>query len=210
MKNQYCTFYLIRHGETEWNVKRIMQGHNDSPLTELGINQAKDLAKKLRHIHFDKIFSSDILRAKRTAEIIASERKLAVATTKLLRERTFGKYEGWTIDKYYKKFEQYFVENQKLSEIETYKRKPDADIESDEEIVNRLIIFIREVAVGFPGKTVLVVTHGGIMRGFLIHLGYGTRKELGGGAVKNTAYIKLLSDGVDFFIKEAMGIEKTR
>lgn len=205
--NNYCTFYLVRHGETDWNVKRIMQGHGDSPLTETGINQAKALAKKLKHTHFDKIFSSDILRAKRTAEIIAAERKLAVATTKLLRERTFGKYEGWSIDKYHKKFEQYFAENRKLSEIETYKRKPDTDIESDEEIVIRLITFIREMAVAFPGKTVLVVTHGGIMRGFLIHLGYKTRKELGWGTVKNTAYIKLLSDGVDFFIKEAEGVE---
>lgn len=206
----YTTFYLVRHGETEWNVKRIMQGRCDSPLTKLGINQAKDLVNKLKHIHFDKIFSSDILRAKRTAEIIAAERKLAIATTKLLRERTFGKYEGWLIDNYYKKFEQYFIENQKLSEIETYKRKPDIDIESDEEIVNRLITFIREVAVGFPGKTVLVVTHGGIMRGFLIHLGYGTRKELGWGSIKNTAYLKLLSDGVDFIIKETKGVKKNK
>lgn len=206
--NQYTTFYLVRHGETEWNVKKIIQGQTDSSLTKTGTVQAKNLAKKLKRVYFDKIFSSDLFRAKRTAEIIAAEKRLAVVTTKLLRERAFGKYEGWPIEKYYKNFEKYFVENKRLSDMEAYKRKPDKDIESDEEIVNRLITFIREVAIGYPGKTILVVTHGGIMRGFLIHLGYGTRKELPAGSIENTAYVKLLSDGTDFFIKEVVGVEK--
>ncbi len=45
-QNNYCTFYLVRHGQTEWNTKKIMQGHLDSPLTEKGIEQAKMTAKK--------------------------------------------------------------------------------------------------------------------------------------------------------------------
>ena len=75
---------------TEWNEIGLIQGHSDSPLTAQGITQAKELAKKLKNVKFDLIFSSDLLRAKRTAEIIALEHKLFVQTSKLLRERDFG------------------------------------------------------------------------------------------------------------------------
>ena len=60
------TIYIVRHGETKWNVKQLMQGHKDSPLTEKGIEQAEEIKKELKNIHFYRIFSSDLLRAKRT------------------------------------------------------------------------------------------------------------------------------------------------
>ncbi|MBI2630816.1 histidine phosphatase family protein [Candidatus Nomurabacteria bacterium] len=55
----YCTLYLVRHGETEWNVKKITQGQSESTLTENGIRQAEETAEKLKDIKFDAIFSSD-------------------------------------------------------------------------------------------------------------------------------------------------------
>ena len=58
MKN-YTIFYIVRHGETQWNVDCKMQGHLDIPLNGRGRIQAKDVAKKLRSIHFDLAFSSD-------------------------------------------------------------------------------------------------------------------------------------------------------
>lgn len=94
--NCFCMLYLVRHGETEWNEKKIIQGHADAPLTSVGIKQIEDVANEFKDVAFDVIFSSDLLRAKRSAEIIRLERDLAIQTSELLRERTYGHFEGKT------------------------------------------------------------------------------------------------------------------
>ena len=189
------------------NVKRILQGHSDFPLTEEGIKQVSILAKKLANIRFDHAFSSDLLRAKRTAEIIVLEHKLIVNTKKLLRERTFGRLEGRPYDDYErKKLRDAVLKYESLQDKEKFSFKFREDIESDEEIVMRFLVFLREVSIAYIGKNVLVVSHGGIMRALLIHLGFGTYKTLQPGAIKNLGYFKLESDGVVFFIKETEGI----
>src|SRR5574340_48950 len=96
----YCTLYIVRHGQTEWNVKKLMQGHTDIPLNKEGETQAREMAKKLRRIHFAAAYSSDLLRAKQTAELITLEKKIVVKTTKALRERFYGRLEGksWAND----------------------------------------------------------------------------------------------------------------
>jgi len=208
-KSKYCTFYIVRHGETVGNVNRILQGHIDLPLTEEGIVQAKMLAQKLASVKFDHAFSSDLLRAKRTAEIIAIEHKLAVIAKKILRERTFGIFEGKSYDVYDNELKEAVLTFESLTEKEKYSFKFRQDIESDEEIATRFITFIREVSLAFVGKNVLVVSHGGIMRATLIHLGFGTYKTLQPGAVKNLGYFKLESDGVDFFVRDTEGIIKS-
>ena len=119
----YCTFYIIRHGQTEWNLKKIIQGHKDSPLTEIGIKVAKQHAKKLKNIHFDAVFSSDTLRAKQTADIITLERNIAVKTTQLLRERNFGKYEGRSLDIFTKELKHLVEKFEEMSEEEKKKHK---------------------------------------------------------------------------------------
>lgn len=203
MNNQLTTFYIIRHGETEWNVKGILQGHTDSPLTKQGEIQAEETAKELRNIQFNLAFSSDLIRAKRTAEIIALEHKLAVQTTQLLRERSFGEYEG----KHYSAIKTLDELFEKLNDEEKFTYTSEG-VESDEQLISRFITFLRETAITHPEKTVLVGTHGGMMKALLIHLGYGTYKTINHGSVSNGAYIKLTSDGVDFFIKETKGIKK--
>lgn len=203
MKIDYTTIYLARHGETDWNVKRLIQGHKNSRLNKNGENQARMLGTKLQNIHFDAIFSSDLLRAKRTAEIIALERKLAVQTSKLLRERTFGHFEGQSHTSFNP--DQDLLNN--LTNQERFVRKEFEDVESDEEITIRLITFIREVAVNYQGKTILVVSHGGVIKALLLHLGYSNYQNFPHKAIDNGAYVKLLSDGVDFFIQETKGIK---
>ncbi len=206
MKN-YCTIYLIRHGETEANVKRILQGHRDYPLTREGEKQARDLARKLNHFHFDAIFASDLGRAKRTAELIILEKKITVQTTKLLRERSFGKDEGKPWERQDEALKKMLRLYNELSSEGKFKFKFRPESESDEELAIRMITVLREIAVAYSGKTVLVVSHGGIMRAFLIKLGFA-EAELGYDRliIKNTAYVRLESDGIDFFIKETKGI----
>ena len=195
---------FVRHGETEHNVNKIIQGQSDSPLTQKGIDEVKKVAKKLKEIKFDYAFSSDLLRAKRTAEIIALEHDLEVQTNKLLRERKFGKLEGQSNSElqWEKRFD-------KLTNEQKYTYKHSPDIESDEEIVTRFLTFIREVAIGYPRKTILVVTHGGIIRTSLVKFGFGNYENLRPGAVKNGAFVKLKTDGTDFFVKEVSGVQFT-
>lgn len=207
MKNNYCTLYIVRHGETDWNVKQIIQGHSNTTLTENGKNQIKDLAKKLKHIHFDALFSSDLLRTQQTAEILNVERKLAIKTTEAIRERFFGKYEGIHADEFYEQVKDLLIKYEQLSEENKRKFKYPTS-ESDEELISRVITYLREIAVAYPGKKVLVVSHGGVLKNLLIHLGWGTYKSLSTTGVSNGAYIILASDGVDFFVKETVGVNK--
>lgn len=205
MKSKYCTLFLVRHGETDWNVKGLLQGQTDIPLNKTGLKQAKYLVKKFKNITFDMAFSSDLLRAKRTAEIIALEKKIALKTTSILRERKFGKYEGtkWKQEGFRKLFDKFFSLNAK----ERFNKRPYQGYENNEELMARLIPFIREISVAYTGKNILIVSHGGIIRAFLNHLGFNNGKELPPGSIENTAYIIIQSDGSDFFIKETSGIK---
>lgn len=197
MKNNYCTIYIARHGQTQWNVKGKIQGHTNSPLTKEGIAQAKNLAKELKNIKFDAIYSSDLLRAKKTAQIVALQHRLIVETKETLRERNFGPLEGQHKDGLV------LLEELRKQKI-PYETK---NIESDEKMVERVILFLRELAVAYPAKTVLVVSHGGILRTLLVHLGFVTYEQMNKLSIGNTSYIKIDSDGIDFFVKETKRIE---
>lgn len=211
MKNpSYCTLYVVRHGETEWNTIGRIQGQLDSPLTDKGKKQAIKLSREFGGISFDAIFSSDLLRAKRTAEIVNLERKLKIQTTKALRERTFGEHDGSMGNEYDKKIKNLLKKYNELSEKEKWKFRFGVSYESDEELVSRFITFLREISVGYQGKTVLVVTHGGNIRTFLTRLGYVKYGELIPGTFQNSGYLKVESDGVDFFIKDVKGIDLSR
>lgn len=207
MKNKNCTLYIVRHGETDWNVKQIIQGHSNSTLTENGKKQIKNLAEKLKHIHFDALFSSDLLRTRQTSEILNIQRKLAIKTTDAIRERFFGRYEGLASEKFHEQVKDLLVEYETLSEENKRKFKYPTS-ESDDELISRVITYLREISVAYPGKKVLVVSHGGVLKNLLIHLGWATYKSLSTGGVSNGAYIILESDGVDFFVQGTVGISK--
>lgn len=194
--NKYCTIYLVRHGETEWNEKRLVQGQSDIPLNVKGDLQAKQLGKQFKKINFTAVFSSDLIRARRTAEIMILEKKSAIVTTKVLRERLFGRFEGKHIDGLRKVLgEMMLISKEKQEKLSLQ------DIENDEDVVARLIPFIREVAVAYPGKNVLMVTHGGLMRAFLSHVGFKI-PEYFDHPMKNTGYLIIESDGIEFILKE--------
>jgi len=204
----FCTIYLVRHGETEMNKNGVLQGHLDSPLTELGVEQVNATAQELKDVSFDAIFSSDLERAVRTAEIVRLERQIAIQTSKMLRERSYGSYEGKSSEQYRKNFRETFEKIKTLSNKDRMDFKLASDIESDGEVVGRFVTRLREIGVAYAGKTVLVVSHGACMRTFLTHLGYAKYEELLIGAISNGAFVKVLCDGVDFFIKEVKGVKR--
>ena len=205
MKNNYCQIYLVRHGLTDWNVKGRLQGQSDIPLNKEGEKQAVEAAKKhFKKIKFAAIFSSDLVRAKRTAEIIALEKKMAVETSTLLRERDFGPFEGRHFNEVMKELR---LDIQSFRVL-TDKEAESLGIESDAKLMERFLRFLREVAVAYQGKKILVVTHGSVMRVFLTKIGYLSQEESRQVFIKNLAFVKVLSDGVDFFVKEVFGVEK--
>ncbi|CAN5315547.1 histidine phosphatase family protein [soil metagenome] len=199
------TLYIVRHGETEWNTQKLLQGHTDSPLTEKGIEQAKESAAHFKTLTFDAAFSSDLLRAKRTAEFIALEHNLVVTTTNLMRERNFGKYEGRLVSEFRADLREMITD---LSEAEKRNFKLTDDMESDEEVISRLLTFLRQTALAYDGKNVLIVTHSGVIRLLLTRFGYVTQDGLDGLSIKNLAYIKLDCDGSEFFIRDTHNIIK--
>ena len=148
------TILLVRHGETDWNRERRIQGHTDVPLNDEGRRQARALAADLHGEHVDAFYSSDLARAVETAAIVAGTRSLAVTEVGGLRERHFGTWEG-------------------LSDVEAAERFPEAtretwevwgDGESREEMTERVLTALDAIAASHPNETVVVVTHGGPMR----------------------------------------------
>lgn len=86
--------YIVRHGQTEWNVLKKMQGSADIELNEKGLTQANTTADMLKSLTFDIIFCSPLKRAKQTAEIINSKRGHNIVLDDRLKERNYGEFEG--------------------------------------------------------------------------------------------------------------------
>ncbi|MFA6449260.1 MAG: histidine phosphatase family protein [bacterium] len=149
---------LTRHGETDWNAGNRIQGHTDIDLNATGIAQAEALGERLSRESIDVIYSSDLTRAERTAE--PARRRMPdvefIKTTEL-RERNWGALEGLRRDEI---MADYPRDAEAL-------RSGDADYapeggESKIQVRARVEMFLDSLIAAHPGKTVLVVTHGGI------------------------------------------------
>lgn len=197
----YTTIYIVRHGQTEWNLQDILQGQLDSALTEQGLQQAKDLVERLEGVEFDAIFSSDLLRAQRTAETVALEKKLAVKTSELLRERNWGRYDGKKAQLFREECRELIEKFHKLSKEEQWKFKYFEEIESFAEIHTRFLTFLRETAVAYRGRNILIVSHLDVLGSLLISLGKAPR------GIGNSAMVKILSDGINIVLDDTDGIE---
>lgn len=215
MKKGLTIVYIVRHGETDWNVEKKVMGHTDIDLNEKGVTQAKKLAVILKNIQFDVIFSSDLIRARRTAEIVVFERKTIIQTTKLLRERYMGRLEGKSWVNTSKKLKLLWNKLSKLNDQERKKYNLHK-VENDNDVLNRFIPFIKNISTKHYGKNILIVTHGGLIRLLLYYIGFSStgndpdfakNKKPKWINIHNTAYIKLESTDGSFQIKETLGIE---
>lgn len=86
--------YLVRHGQTSWNVRGIAQGRTNIPLNAIGIQQAQNLRAKISDLPITHCYSSPLARARHTAEILTDDRHIDIVLDELLLERGFGEYEG--------------------------------------------------------------------------------------------------------------------
>jgi broad specificity phosphatase PhoE len=148
------TILLARHGETDWNRDGIWQGWADPPLNETGRAQARELAEQLRGTPFDAVYSSDLSRARETAEIVAAPHGVPVVTDTGLREIDIGPWSGLT-----------------RAEIEA--RYPDGQRpggETREQHAARVLEAVERIARANLGRRILLVTHGGTMRALHGHV----------------------------------------
>ncbi len=150
---------LVRHGESDWNDQSVIQGQNDTArLTALGRHQARAVAASLRGSSFGRVISSDLVRAKETAAIIAEKLGLELEVEPLLRERCFGVFEGGPSSDLTS--ENTGIEHEVLVNPEA---RP-AQGESFRDVVVRANRFLQLVDERWPNEPLLVVTHGGMIR----------------------------------------------
>jgi broad specificity phosphatase PhoE len=157
------TLLLARHGETDWNREGRWQGHTDTPLNERGRDQARALAERLRRERLAAIYSSDLERAVETAEIIAAEVGVPVRRDSRLRELHFGRWEGLTTEEIQARFPD------DAARWRADGGAPGADGETYEEMGARVVAAVEQIASAHPNEDVLVVLHGGPIRGLLAH-----------------------------------------
>lgn len=143
---------LVRHGQTDWNLQFIIQGREDNPLNDTGRKQALDSAKFLSNEKWDVIVSSSLIRAKETAQIIAD--KVGVSTIHIderLIERDFGEASGKLI----------------ASVIEKVEKREVEGMETDQELVERGMQAIKDIATTFEGKRIIITAHSHTIKAIL-------------------------------------------
>ncbi|MDZ5471254.1 histidine phosphatase family protein [Bacillus sp. 31A1R] len=145
---------IIRHGRTEWNKEGRAQGSSDIPLNEDGLFEARRLAKRLSGENWNVIYSSNLLRAKQTADIIGEKLgQLDVRLDSRIREVGGGLIEGTT-------------EEERLTKWGSAWRDLDLGREKRESVIDRGLSFLEEIVKEHENENVLIVTHGS----FIYHL----------------------------------------
>jgi 2,3-bisphosphoglycerate-dependent phosphoglycerate mutase len=162
--SRIVTIHLVRHGETDWNVERRLQGWTDIPLNATGLRQAQAAALALADRDIGVIVSSDLSRARDTAELIAAEAGVEVITDPALRERHYGIAEGRLNSE---------LESQFDGTLDERWADPDFTFEGGEtrrDVYLRLGTFLTELLASPPQHEIVLVSHGGalrVARGFL-------------------------------------------
>ena len=157
------TFYIVRHGQTNWNILGKTQGHGNSDLTAKGIEQATELAESIVNYPIDYIYSSDLGRAVQTAQILGDKLNIKVEETEALREMGFGEWEGLLIDE---------IKTNYASVYTTWRNEPHlAQIPGGETlhlIKDRVDSFIQSLNEKYDNKHILLVTHSVTVRVMLL------------------------------------------
>ena len=155
---------LIRHGETEWNSQKRMQGHSNSDLSSVGQAQIQALGQWMKNVPFDLIYSSDSLRAKQTAEAITQFSGHELQFDQRLREKNLGVFEGLTSEEARERHPEVF----RLFKTAGSKYVIDEG-ESTQQLQDRALEIVDEIRIKHPEEHVLLVTHGGFIRVVMKH-----------------------------------------
>ncbi|MCM0649083.1 histidine phosphatase family protein [Clostridium swellfunianum] len=151
--------YITRHGETEWNIQKRMQGWKNSNLTNRGIRNAKALGDALKKVEFKRVYCSPLDRTRHTTELILDGRDIEVVYEENLREIHLGEIEGKNQEEaniIYPDFSTHFWEKPHL-----YKAKSGEDFY---QVRERVLKALERIIKENPSGNVLIVTHGVILK----------------------------------------------
>lgn len=156
--------FLIRHGQTQWNLENRIQGNMDSPLTDLGRQQARWLSETYRDEAFDRIYTSTLDRAYETAKILRGDRKIEIIRLDSLKEIHFGEWEG-------KAFLE--LREEKPEAFDAFRFTPEsfrpAGGETFQEAQNRIVGAVREILRKNRGEKLALVIHGAVLKLLMGH-----------------------------------------
>ncbi len=189
-------FYIFRHGETDWNQKGRIQGWTDIPLNQNGVAQAKKLAQSLRDVNFDVIYSSPLLRALNTAEIVADNNQCDVVLVDGLRERKFGIFEGKILEPVDIPVDTKIDFNAvpvlvSRELVQNFDYVPENG-ESHNMFLKRVQETLFDIANNTSAKTIGIATHVGVMRCVINNMDVASVR------IPNAGYCKLELDGAKF------------
>jgi len=195
--------YLIRHGVTDQNKKRCLQGRSDIELNGYGRELALKTAKGLKDVKFDVIFTSPLKRAVETAEIIRGERRIPVIYEERLIEISFGDYEGLSFGE-----ETFNIPDPDFMNFfkapEKYKVPPKG--ESFQNVIKRTGEFLKELTQrdGYQDMTILLSTHGCALKALLANVNGTSIPEFWGEGVHKNCAVSILeyTDGEYHLIEE--------
>jgi len=154
--------YLVRHGESEGNHKRIYCGHTNVELTQKGVLQAQNMAMLFKDIHIEKIYSSPLIRAYNTAIEISKLKNIEIETSDLLKERYFGDFEGLNWEEIESKYPE---EAKKCIEQEIWYEYKNG--ETFDNVIKRVSKFLENIT-----DNSVIVAHGVLIRSILYYLNF--------------------------------------
>ncbi len=149
---------IVRHGETAWNAEHRVQGQLDIPLNEIGMTQAQAVGRALKDERFDVIYSSDLVRARQTADPIASFLSIKMLLEKDLRERHYGIFERLTYAEVQSRFPEDYARFAARDPEYAFRTG-----ESLKDFSQRSIAIVSKIVQQNEGRNILVFTHGGVL-----------------------------------------------
>jgi alpha-ribazole phosphatase len=147
--------YLVRHGQTDWNVERRWQGHADVPLNEVGLAQAEKVAGELAREGLQAIYCSDLQRARQTARMLAAHTDLPVILDARLREIHQGEWQGLLVSEIEARYGEAF---QRRRNDPNNVAPPGG--ETVEQVRQRVVKAFEDIIARHPRERVAVVSHG--------------------------------------------------
>lgn len=189
------TIYLTRHGQTEWNIEKRLQGRGNSPLTEAGIERAEELRERIKDIELDAIYSSPIERALHTANIVKGDKSVEVITEEGLMEMCFGDYEGRKTDEVMKENPEWNIDLIMHGDVNLC--APNG--ENLGSVRNRVKEAMDRIIEENKGNSVLIVAHGITLKALMY---YFKDEEVNSEVMGQATLTKILVDKDNNFVIE--------
>lgn len=157
--------HLFRHGQTDWNEQRRVQGQSESRLTELGIEQARELGQRIHGLRFQRVYCSSSLRTRQTAEHAFGQADVAIDYLDSLREIDLGPWEGQLYDE--------LAQNEPESYDHFWQQPHLFDVNGAEsffQLRDRALHTIERIAAQHAGHRIAIVSHGALIKTLLCHI----------------------------------------